>query len=71
MFANVGGIDRILRLVAGVVFFLSAFLLVDSVTWRIVLAIAGTVLFFTGLTRRCLAYVPFGLNTNKGHRKAE
>lgn len=70
MFANVGGIDRILRLFVGIVIFLSAFLLVDSVTWRVILAIAGTVIFFTGLTRRCLAYVPLGLDTNKSRGKA-
>ena len=65
MFANVGGFDRIFRLVAGAIVFLVAVFAVKSAAWTVVLAILGAVLFLTGLTRRCLAYVPFGLNSYK------
>lgn len=65
MLANVGGIDRIIRLTVGFIIFLSAVILIKSTPWTIVPAVVGTIIFFTGLTRRCLAYVPFGLNSNK------
>jgi hypothetical protein len=60
MKANVGGIDRAIRILAGLGI-LSLVLLLDGATrwWGLV----GLIPLFTGLTRWCPAYTLFGLNT--------
>ncbi len=59
---NVGGIDRAVRIVAGVVV-LSLFFIVDaSYRWW---ALAGLVPLLTGLIGWCPAYLPFGIRTCK------
>jgi len=58
MNANVGGIDRILRIVAGVVLVILAILGIGSPwTW------IGVVPLATGLLGWCPAYTLFGLRT--------
>ena len=57
---NVGGIDRILRIVVGIV--LIALTLMGTIgVWGWI----GVVPLATGLTGWCPAYLPFGLNTCK------
>jgi Protein of unknown function (DUF2892) len=62
MTANVGSIDRTLRIIAGVAI-LSLFFILDGPNrwWSLV----GLVLLGTGLIRWCPAYLPFGINTCK------
>ena len=60
MNANVGGIDRAVRLVLGIVLMSLYFVLAGNARW---IAAAGVVLFVTGLVRWCPAYLPFGFNT--------
>jgi len=63
MKANVGGIDRAVRIIAGLVI-LSLFFVLDGPNrWW---ALAGLVLLATGLIRWCPVYLPFGINSNKG-----
>jgi len=57
MVTNVGGADRVLRIVGGVVA-LAAGLYLKS-WWGLV----GVPLLLTGLIRWCPAYLPFGLST--------
>lgn len=57
---NVGGIDRILRLVVGVALLTWGYL--DQNWWGAV----GIIPLFTGTTSWCLLYQPFGLSTKKG-----
>ena len=57
MKANVGNTDRTLRLVAGVVI-ISLGLFFQS-WWGVV----GIIPLFTGTTRWCPAYLPFGIST--------
>jgi type IV secretory pathway TrbD component len=56
---NVGGIDRILRILAGLVI----------IGWGLYaqnwLGAIGLVLLVTGLISWCPAYLPFGLSTRK------
>ena len=60
MHANVGGIDRILRIVVGVA------LIALAVTGTIgVCAYIGVVPVLTGLIGWCPAYLPFGFKTCK------
>jgi len=60
MAANVGGIDRVLRIVVGIAL-LSLFFILDGNAryWGLV----GLVPLFTGLFRFCPAYTLLGLNT--------
>lgn len=68
---NVGSIDRLVRIVLGLVLLAVALLppfagfsLVAGLgAWKWVLAVVGAVLLLTGLVRVCPAYLPFGINT--------
>jgi hypothetical protein len=59
MTANVGGIDRVLRIVAGLVFIALAAANVVGMWGYIV----GGIVLATGMFRFCGAYTLFGLNT--------
>jgi hypothetical protein len=60
MEANVGGADRIVRIVVGIAF-LSLFVLLEgNARWW---GLVGVVLLATGLLRWCPAYLPFGIKT--------
>lgn len=60
MKANVGGVDRVARIVAGVVLIaLAATETVGAWGW------IGVVPLATGLSGWCPAYLPFGLSTCK------
>ena len=60
MAANVGGIDRTLRIVAGVVVLSLFFVLEGSARYW---SLAGLVLLFTGIFRYCPAYTLLGVST--------
>lgn len=60
MSKNVGGIDRILRIVAGIVLIALAFTGVVGV-WGYI----GAVPLLTGLIGWCPAYLPLGIKTCK------
>jgi hypothetical protein len=60
MKANVGGLDRGVRIAIGSLLAILAVLNVIGV-WGYV----GIVPILTGLTRRCPAYLPFGLSSCK------
>ena len=62
MKANVGGMDRAIRIVAGIAI-LSLFFVVEG-PWRW-LGLIGIVLLATGLAGWCPAYLPFGIRTGK------
>jgi len=62
MNANVGGIDRALRIVAGLTL-LSLFFILDGPNrWWV---LVGLVPLATGLIGWCPAYLPFGISTCK------
>lgn len=65
--ANVGSLDRVLRLAAGAVLLVAPLALPDAFAalgaWRFVVFAAGGALVGTGIARFCPAYLPFGLNT--------
>jgi hypothetical protein len=60
MQANVGGIDRGIRIVAGLVLLSLVFVLEGSARWW---GLIGIVPLATGLLRWCPAYLPFGIRT--------
>lgn len=66
MKANVGGIDKAVRIVAGLVLLSFVFLLEGSARWW---GLVGFVPLATGLFGYCPAYSLFGLNTCPMKRK--
>jgi len=60
MAVNVGGIDRILRIVVGIAVLALFFVLEGNARYW---ALLGFVPLLTGLFRFCPAYTLFGLNT--------
>jgi hypothetical protein len=68
MHRNEGTVDRIIRLVLGVVALILAFLLLDAgsgAAGGIVLAVVGALLVLTAATGHCLLYNLFKFSTNK------
>jgi hypothetical protein len=66
---NVGGTDQTLRIALGMLLTIlgAVSLLGQALGTAIgaVLLLVGLVLLFTGYTRSCMLYVPFGINTNR------
>jgi len=60
MEANVGGIDRTIRIVLGIVLLSLFFVLEGNARWW---GLVGVGLLATGLFRFCPAYLPFGIKT--------
>ena len=60
MEANVGGADRVARIVVGIALLSLFFLLEGGARWW---GLVGVVLIATGLLRWCPAYIPFGIKT--------
>lgn len=60
MKANVGGFDRAVRMVAGIVLLSLVFILEGNARWW---GLIGLVPLMTGLLRWCPAYTLLGLNT--------
>jgi len=60
MKANVGGIDRTLRIVVGLGVLSLLFILEGNARWW---GLVGLVPLFTGLIGWCPAYLPFGMST--------
>jgi hypothetical protein len=67
MSANVGSIDRFLRIVLGIALILIPLIgglaVFDDATVRIVAIVAGAVLVVTALTSRCPLYSILGIRT--------
>jgi hypothetical protein len=61
---NMGGLDRIIRLVLGLFLIAAAFTQIP-VAGAIVLGIVGGILVLTGLVARCPLYSICGVNTGK------
>lgn len=62
---NVGGADRVIRAVLGVVLVAVFFMYPDLGTWKWVSLIVGLVLLFTAVMSSCLIYSILGMRTNK------
>lgn len=65
MKANVGTVDRVIRIVAGLVLLSLVFILEGNARWW---GLVGLLPLTTGLIGWCALYVPFGINTRgTGH----
>ncbi|WP_454915042.1 YgaP family membrane protein [Xanthobacter sediminis] len=69
MTPNVGGVDRILRFVVGIILLLVPFAggsvpaLAGLGGWAWLIGAVGLVMLLTAVFRFCPAYVPFGIKT--------
>lgn len=61
---NVGGLDRLERIVHGIVFVLIGIFLVTGI-WKIILSIYGIIRFATGFFAFCPIYIPFKYSTRR------
>jgi len=67
MKANVGGLDRVLRIVVGAVFLAAVVILEGNARW---LGLAGLVPLLTGILGYCPAYVLLGFSSCPLENKA-
>lgn len=70
--SNVGGVDRLLRVIFGPVLVVAGLLLLSgktSIGW--VLTAVGVLALATGVTRFCVLYIPFGISTAKSKEPHE
>jgi hypothetical protein len=66
---NVGGIDRVLRVTLGGIFFLGGLILLTGKTGLgVTLAVVGFLALLTGIVRFCALYIPFGISTARPER---
>lgn len=66
MAANVGGIDRIARIViGGGLIYYAMSNLPGAQDWMVPAGMVGFIVLLTGLFGRCFAYKLFGINTAK------
>jgi len=63
MKCNVGGVDRIIRIVLGIIFIILGFS--TTGTLALIFDIIGVILLLTAIIGFCILYVPFGINTCK------
>ena len=67
---NVGGIDRVLRVTLGGIFFLGGLLLLIGTTrLGVILVVVGALALLTGIVRFCALYIPFGFSTARPARQ--
>jgi hypothetical protein len=60
MRANVGGVDKVIRIVVGLI------IIAVGIIYKSWWGVVGVPVLFTGLFNFCFAYLPFGLSTRKG-----
>ncbi len=71
-YANVGGFDRLVRLVAGALLLAAGvwMRLTDGGMAGVMVGGAGALLLVSGITRFCILYVPFGISTRPANSGA-
>ncbi len=61
---NVGGYDRVFRIVAGLVLIALGFFVLSG-TWGTIIGIVGFIPLLTGLVGWCPLYLPFKFSTRR------
>jgi hypothetical protein len=61
---NVGGVDRVVRMVVGGILFCGGlFLLISKSSLGVIVAVVGLMVLLTGVVRFCVLYIPFDIST--------
>mgnify|MGYP006298965135 CR=1 FL=1 len=71
MQCNVGGADRWIRIIAGVVLLLIGIFVPMGTVWQTIVLIVGAIGLVTGLIRFCPASLVLGINTCKAPESGE
>jgi disulfide bond formation protein DsbB len=66
---NVGGIDRIARIVIGIILLIVGLAAPLEMTWRIVALVIAAIALVTATTRFCPANAILGINTSESEKK--
>lgn len=69
MQTNVGGVDRAIRIILGIVLIIAGIFAAKTTLWTVILIAVGLVLFATGFMRLCLLYLPFKIKTGASKEK--
>lgn len=69
MKCNVGGIDRNIRFVVGVVLLIVGLLAPMDMTWRIVAVVIGAIALITAFAKFCPINAMLGVDTSKEEEK--
>ncbi len=66
MIKNVGTIDRVIRIVLGLILLYAAWAMynTDSLVWAIVSLVVGIYVLITAITGSCFIYKAMGVNTD-------
>ncbi|HZM35680.1 MAG TPA: DUF2892 domain-containing protein [Burkholderiales bacterium] len=64
---NVGTVDRVIRIVAGLVLLSLVFIVEGNARWW---GLVGLLPLATGLVGRCALYMPLGLDTSHARKQA-
>lgn len=62
---TVGNLDRMIRIILGIIFIIIPFIFTVGTVLKAILIIIGIILILTGITRMCLLYNLLGINTFK------
>jgi hypothetical protein len=62
---NMGSVDRIVRVVAGLLLLGAGFLFLGGNVWRVPAIVVGLLALVTGTVGFCPAYLPFKLSTKR------
>jgi hypothetical protein len=65
MKCNVGSVDRVLRIIIGLVLLWLGIFVIHAGGWNWLVILLGAAALGTGLAGRCMLYVPFGISTCK------
>jgi hypothetical protein len=60
---NVGGVDRVIRIVIGLVALIAGFAVIESTGWRVVAIVVGAVALLTAFVGYCPLNRLLGINT--------
>ena len=63
MKSNVGGMDRMIRILAGAALLAAGFMAGLATPWNYVAIAAGGIFVLTGLVKFCLLYTILGINS--------
>jgi len=69
MAKNVGTVDRVIRIILGLVLVGAGIAGFVSVPWLYIVLLIGVILLLTGIMQRCPAYTLLGLSTLKKRKK--
>ncbi len=71
MKCNVGGIDRITRIVAGIVLLVVGLVAPIGATWQIVALVVAAIALVTAFVRFCPVNAMFGINSCGSEKKEQ